>query len=152
MTKEFKKDDKVTCVLNGRGIVRHVFSDDLYPVRCEFGEYEEAVEDYTSDGRLIAGTKGVHLFHGHGETTVTFKEDVKRVQQWNVVKRTGVNNVLLCVRGNQETENVLVMLITPSGQVTIMHQQAKNLQVLDETTTLEAGLQALAARVTKIHE
>lgn len=149
MTKTFKKGDLVTCVLNGRGIVRHVFSDDLYPVRCEFAE---VLEDYTSDGKLVVDTECIRLFHGHGETTVTFKEDVKRVQQWNVVKRTGVNNVLLCVRGNQETENVLVMLITPSGQVDTMYEQAKNLLVLDETTTIEAGLQALAARVTKIHD
>ncbi len=58
----FQVDDKVTCFIFGKGIVKSVNPNCHYPIAVDFGN--NSVRCYTHDGRYT-NDKNITLFQGH---------------------------------------------------------------------------------------
>ena len=81
MTKEFKVGDKVTCITNGKGIVKSIDNNITYAVGIKFDSLYYKI-GYTKNGNHFESTQDVSLYHGHGTFKIEFIEDKEPEYEW----------------------------------------------------------------------
>lgn len=83
----FKVGDKVTCLLNGKGVVF-----DFFPEPYCIGVIFKDIEGYyTNSGQIYKEDSTICLYHGHGTFKIEFVEDKEPEYEWQwLIQRDGV--------------------------------------------------------------